>query len=152
MEAFKPNKTSFFAKNIFIDFIFCLAILLGFISNIIINNYANSWIMIIFWVIWFFILMSLIYFFITIIYKKENYIFSEDKIIYHNWSIFSDNSVDIPVKNITEVKLVLPFLENILFKTWKIIIKTAWSAQEKTVLKNINNPEEYFDKIQDVMR
>jgi|GEM_PF-6450680 hypothetical protein len=47
MEAFKPNKISFFAKNIFIDFIFCLAILIGFISNIIINNYANSLIMII---------------------------------------------------------------------------------------------------------
>ena len=152
MEAFKPNKISFFAKNIFINFIFCLAILIGFISNILINNYVNSWIMIIVWIIWFFILITLSYFFITIIYKKENYIFSEEKIIYHNWSIFSDNSVDIPVKNITEVKLVLPFVENILFKTGKIIIKTAWSAQEKTVLKNINNSEEYFEKIQDLMR
>lgn len=152
MEAFKPNKISFFAKNIFINFIFCLAILIGFISNILINNYVNSWIMIIIWIIWFFILITLSYFFITIIYKKENYIFSEEKIIYHNWSIFSDNSVDIPVKNITEVKLVLPFVENILFKTGKIIIKTAWSAQEKTVLKNINNSEEYFEKIQDLMR
>jgi uncharacterized membrane protein YdbT with pleckstrin-like domain len=50
-------------------------------------------------------------------YKKEKYILTDRKIIFHSGSLISDSSTEIELDKITEVKATLPFIQHLLFKT-----------------------------------
>lgn len=135
----KPNKNSFiFLWNPIFIFLLILSIIVSFFSIIV-------------WVI-FYILSVLLFLFIRIIYKKEEYTITDRKIIYNFWTIFSDNSVEINLDKITQISCVLWFIQYSIFKTWTLIIKTAWSTTSKIKLKNINNAFELFEIIQTRMR
>lgn len=147
----KPEKKVFFIFKIFYYFltiIFFWVLILAFLKyfQILDKNILN------FLIFWFFALLIFSFYYTEISYKKEEYIFENKKIIYNNWTIFSDNSVDLEIKKITQVSLILPFLENKIFWTWKIIIKNAWTNSEKIVLSNIKNPVKIYEKIQELMR
>lgn len=140
----KPNKLSFL---IFWWYKIILWIILNIIWLIILYINPNAIIL----PIIFFILF--IFFFIMwfIAYKKENYEFKNDKIIYSYWWIFSDNQIEIDYNKITQVIMYLPFIENKIFNTWMIIIKTAWSWTGKVLIRNINNYNEIYNEIQNKM-
>ncbi|PZM82334.1 hypothetical protein DLH72_04145 [Candidatus Gracilibacteria bacterium] len=97
-------------------------------------------------------LLGLCYFLLSFVYKKEEYIFSGNKLIYNYGTIFSDNSVELNIDKITEVTMVLPFIENLIFKTGQIQIKTAGSSTSKTIFSNLDNTNLYYEKVQEIMR
>lgn len=161
----KPNKTSFFVMKMF--FIFLLTFVLFILPVIFIQIFSKFWLLkeifnqdfLEIFSIWkyisislFFIIFWIYYIWISICYKKEQYIFSKNKIVYHYWNIFSDNSVDLSIDKITEVTMIFPFVENLIFKTWHISIQTAWSSTSRTIFSNLKNPLEVFENIQEFMR
>jgi len=79
-------------------------------------------------------------------YNKENYEILEDKIVRHYWDWFSDNSVEVQYRRIVEVKLTLPFIESLLFKTGIITISTAW-GWDTIYLLHINKPQQIYNQI-----
>lgn len=102
--------------------------------------------------LWLIFLTILSYFLVSVCYRKEEYEIRKDKIIYNYWSIFSDNSVEINLNKIVQVHTVLGFFQNAFFKTWTILIDTAWSNTSKLILKNIDTPLEFYEIIQEKMR
>lgn len=162
---FKPNRTSFFVMRMYFLFIFLFVLFIfpiiwfqialnfsefrenlhsEFLQFFSIAKYFSIWIFAL--TFWFY------YFWINIKYKKEEYIFDKNKIIYNYWNLFSDNSVELIVDKITEVKMILPFFENLIFKTWHILVKNAWTSDSKTIFSNLSNPQEVYENIQILMR
>ena len=156
---FKPKKISYFVMKLIPEFIFTLVIIIFYTiflftsSNFENNNFVNILLSVSIYVyIVLIVIFALSCFWIYFCYKKEEYILKQNKIIYHYWNIFSDNSVELNIDKITEVTMILPFVEHLIFKTWKIQIKTAWSMASKTIFSNLIEVKEVYEKIQEIMR
>ena len=100
----------------------------------------------------FLIFTSLIYFWYNIKYKKEEYIITDRKIIFHYWNLFSDNSVEVNLDKVTQVSSILWFIQYKIFWTWNLIVKTAWSDNSIIKFKNINSTMDIYENIQTRMR
>lgn len=93
-----------------------------------------------------FILVGLLFAWENIKFKKEKYKLTDRKIIFDNWSLISDNSTEINLDKITEVKVSLPFLQHLLFKTGNLYIQTAWAWTSKIRLSNIEDTMEIYEE------
>ncbi len=102
--------------------------------------------------IFFIIVLIIWYAFVYIAYKKEKYTITDSKIIYSYGTLFSDNSIEININKMTQVSLNLGFIENKLFKTWRLIVQTAWSSSSKIFMKSIDKPVELYNEIQKRMQ
>ena len=91
-------------------------------------------------------------FYIIIRYKKEKYIFLENKIIHKSGTIFSDKETELVIKNITHVSMSLPFIENKLFQTGNIAIESAGSAVAEVYLSSIENPKKFYEYVEGLMK
>jgi len=135
----KPNKISFILfSNPLIIILPIIAIFLTFISI-----YIS---IVLFWLTLFLVYWELVK------YRKEEYILTDRKIIYHSWNLISDNVAEINLDKITEVKASIPFLQKILFKTWNIFIQTAWAWTSVVKLSNINNTMEVYEEFRKRMQ
>lgn len=145
----KPNKWSFLLLRqwiwlLLVIILLCLIWVLIVPSDILIPIYFFLILMIIIWLIR--LITSIIE------YKKENYTFNLDNINHNHWTIFTWWTVDIQINKITQVYSRLGFIENLLFKTGSITIKTAWSWSWKIYLKSVNNPMKIYEHIQKMMQ
>ena len=128
----KPNKISFIL-----------------FSNPLIVIFTIIWI---FWIIFstyfiiLFIIVWLLFAWENIKFKKESYILTDRKIIFNNWSLISDNSTEINLDKITEIKASLPFLQYLFFKTWDVYIQTAWAGTAKIKFSNIPNTLDIYEE------
>jgi len=104
-----------------------------------------------FWLV-FLIFTSLIYFWYNIKYKKEEYIITDRKIIFHYWNLFSDNSVEVNLDKVTQVSSILWFIQYKIFWTWNLIVKTAWSDNSIINFKNIDSTMDIYENVQVRMR
>jgi len=108
------------------------------------------------WNLMFFIPFSIttfIYFiFIKIAYEKEKYTLWDTKIIYQYGTLFSDNTVEIHISKITQVGVHLWFIEQKLFQTGSLVIKTAGSSNSKIIFKAIDTPMHLYQEIQTRMQ
>ncbi len=142
----KPNKNSYVIFNssiIIISSILSFALVIAWLT---IDSIYFSYILIP-------IFLAFIWYIFAIIkYKKEKYEITNKKIIYHYWSIFSDSSVEINLDKIVLVKASLPFLQNKIFDTGDLIIKTAWSSTWRVKLSNIENTLWIYEEIQEKMK
>jgi len=128
----KPNKTSFIIfSNPFI---------------VIFSVIAIIWSLFSIYSLGLFILVFLLFVWENIKFKKEKYTLTDRKIIFDNWSLISDNSTEINLEKITEVKVTLPFIQYLIFKTWNLYIKTAWSWTSQVRLSNVDNAKEIYEE------
>ena len=95
----------------------------------------------------FLLLWILVFLWRLVAFKKEKYTLTDRKIVYHNWNLFSDNSVEISLDRIVQVKSTLWFIQYLIFKTGNIQIKTAWSSDSTVYFKNIWLTVEIYEKI-----
>lgn len=103
------------------------------------------------WIFFLFITL-LIYLWFNVKYKKEEYIITDRKVIYHYWNLFSDNSVEVNLDKVTQVSSILGFVQYNIFWTWNLRIKTAWSDSSKINLKNILSTMDIYENLQGRMR
>lgn len=99
-----------------------------------------------------FLLFGIIVAWTYITYRKEQYIFESTKIIYNSGTLFSDNTTEVKVDKITQVSVVFPFWQYLIFKTGYISIKTAGSSGSEILLKHVDKSLEIYEGIQDLMR
>lgn len=86
-----------------------------------------------------------------IAYGKELYRFEKDEIIFTFGGLFNESERELKIKNITKLRLVMPWFEHMIFKTGYICIQTAGTSSAEIPLRCINNPEKVFDMIQQIM-
>ncbi len=134
----KPNKKSYILLG---------SPILLFSIITIIAFFMNMWIWLL--LLWF---TAAIYYWFNIKFKKEEYILSDRKIIYNYWNLFSDNSIEVQLDKITEVRSILWFIQYKIFWTWNLRIKTAWSDNSAIYLRNIDSTMDIYDNVQVRMR
>lgn len=72
-----------------------------------------------------FVFFGIVFALTYITFRKEQYIFEPTKIIYNSGTIFSDNSTEVRIDKVTEVSVILPFWQYLIFKTGYVTIDTA---------------------------
>lgn len=129
----KPNKISFilFSNQLIVIFSIIAVVFLFIFSYVSIVLFILVW---------------LLFAWENIKWKKEKYNLTDRKIIFDNWSLISDNSTEINLDKITQVKVNLPFLQHLLFKTGNLYIQTAWAWSAKIRFSNISNTMELYEE------
>lgn len=51
--------------------------------------------------------------------------FEPTKIVYNSGTLFSDNSTEVHIDKVTQVSVILPFWQYLIFKTGHVAIETA---------------------------
>ena len=148
----KPHKMSFllFQGSLIFILIFVLVASIAFVGFSLFANISAGMIGIV--IAFFVVVFGIAYFLVLVRYRKEIYIPESKKIIAHSGTIISDNTTEIAYDCITEVRMRLGFWQQLFFKTGDIIINTAGSAASKLILKNVDQPEKYYEEIRDHMR
>jgi len=85
-------------------------------------------------------------------YRKEHYEFGERTIRCERGSLFSGQITDLEVRNITHVKLHLPWLRWRFFGVGNLRIESAGSANSEVTLRLIKDPEDARDRVRALMK
>lgn len=93
----------------------------------------------------FVVLMVYTYLDMMAAYQKTSYEIQADRIVHHTGGLFSDNTTNLPFRNVTQVEMKLPYLEFTFFKTGHLAIHAAGSAAGKVDLHSIAVPEEIYE-------
>jgi len=151
--SFKPNKFLFIFYRFLPIVVICLVIMVIILPIIILMpDLPEMMTAIAFFVFGCVIICLFFWWFFSFDYKKTLYTFDKEEIIYKTGSIFSDKKTNLPIKNITHLKLQLPFISHYFFKTGNISIETAGSGKTEGRLIALENPKEVYKKIQDLMK
>ncbi len=134
----KPNKMSFMTLHMWGIILFLVTLWAVFV-NIFIGGF-------------FLLLTILSYYFRFITYKKSFFTITDRKIIYKTGTILTDNTVEINLDKITLVKSRLGFIQNKLFKTGWLLVKTAGSSNSKVHFFHINETMEIYEELQNRMK
>ncbi len=145
----KPNKTAFvsyaYAKMFLFSLLFFIA--LYYAVNIFAGAYT------IYVIAAFALFQAFDYYSLCVRYRKEKYIFLDNKLIHKSGSIFSDSQTELLVKNITHVGMRLNYIEHrILFETGNISIESAGSGGTEVHLRSIDNPEKIYVYTEELMK
>ncbi len=100
----------------------------------------------------FFVVFGITYWLVSIKYRKTSYILDRDRIIYKTGTIFSDKELELPIRNITHLKLELPYILYLLFKIGNVYIESAGSDATEGKFFAVSNPREIYKKIQEMMK
>ncbi len=144
----KPDKAAFLFYRFALGSIITLLVL----TVIWIAAYFLAGISVLFLLIALILIIPLKYYLMSIRYKKERYIFQQNRMIHKSGSIFSDRETELIVRNITHVTMRLPFIENKFFSTGSISIESAGSGISEIFLVSIPKPEETYKQITDLMK
>ncbi|MFH1053493.1 MAG: PH domain-containing protein [Candidatus Woesearchaeota archaeon] len=144
----KPNKNAF----IYYPFIKSIFLALGIFLIILGITFAIIPIMN---VITFFILLIIVLIYLyslNVQYRKQKILFYSDKIIMKGGGIFSDFENELIVKNITHVNLILPYIENKIFRTGSVYIESAGSGRIEISLNSFDRPKEMYEYMMKLMK
>ena len=76
-------------------------------------------------------------------YRKERYLIQDSRLVCHRGGLFSDEATELEIRNITHVKVRLPWLRYKFFRVGDVIVETAGSAKPM-VMRAIRDPEEIY--------
>lgn len=139
---YRPQKQAFLLTRIstslaFLVFLTGAAALAAFIFN--------GYIMLIVPV---FILLGVYSVFDTFVaFRKQRYEFGESSVFFATGNLFTDRETELDYKNITNVRVVKPFLEYRLFGTGKVQIESAGSAGIEVDVQSVADPYKVFEEI-----
>ncbi len=88
----------------------------------------------------------------TVTYDKERYRFADDRIIRDSGTLLYDTSAELAIKKITRLEVKRPFFRNLLFNTGEIRIESAGAGTTEITLRDLPDPEKWYQYIQDAMR
>ena len=101
--------------------------------------------------IWLFIPLPAVYA-AHVAYKKERYEIHGDHLVAHRGGLLSDGRTELDVRNITHVRLRLPWLRHRFFKIGDVRVESAGSAASEITFSSILEPIEVYEQIQGIMR
>lgn len=84
-------------------------------------------------------------------YRKERYELQSSRLVCHRGGLFSDESTEFEIRNITHVKLKLPWLRYRLFRVDDVIVETAGSSKPM-VMRAILDPETIYAGMRERMK
>lgn len=77
-------------------------------------------------------------------YRKELYIINDTRVIRHSGGMFSDQTTELEMRNITHLKIKLPWLRHKLFGIGNVMVESAGTSQP-LVMMAIRQPNEIYE-------
>ena len=84
-------------------------------------------------------------------YRKERYEIQATRLICHRGGLISDEETEFEIRNITHVKIKLPWLRYKFLKVGNVIVETAGTSQP-LVFRSIHDPESVYSEIANRMK
>lgn len=84
-------------------------------------------------------------------YRKERYEIHDSRVICHRGGLMSDQTTELEVRNITHVKLKLPWLRHKFFGVGDVVVETAGNSKP-VVLRVIEEPQAVYAGLRERMR
>lgn len=84
-------------------------------------------------------------------YRKERYELQASRLVCHRGGLFSDESTEFEIRNITHVKVKLPWLRYKLLRTGDVIVETAGSSKPM-IMRAIHDPESIYSGMRERMK
>lgn len=84
-------------------------------------------------------------------YRKERYQLQDTRLLCHRGGLFSDETTEFEIRNITHVKLKLPWPRYQLFRVGDVIVETAGSSKPM-VMRAIREPETIYAGMRERMK
>ncbi len=143
---FEPRKGSFLFPKVFGTFI--TSIIIGSIASGVLFSLEQS--------PWYGLAAA---FFIFILglsaasaaYRKERYLIQTSRLVCHRGGLFSDEATELEIRNITHVKLKLPWLRYKLFRVGDVIVESAGSSKPM-LMRKIHDPETIYAGVRERMK
>jgi len=88
----------------------------------------------------------------NIAFTKERYEIHSDHLVCHRGGLLSDGRTELDIRNITHVRLRLPWLRHRFFKIGDVRIESAGSAASEITFQSIIGPEAVYEEVQELMR
>ena len=85
-------------------------------------------------------------------FGKERYEVHDDHLVRHYGGLLSDGRSELDVRNITHVRLRLPWLRHRFFDIGDVRVESAGSAQSEITFESVKEPEKLYADIQEIMR
>lgn len=85
-------------------------------------------------------------------YRKERYEIHADHLVAHRGGMLSDGRTELDIRNITHVRLRLPWLRYKFFKVGDVRVESAGSAASEITFRSIIEPEAVYEEVQQLMR
>lgn len=85
-------------------------------------------------------------------YTKERYVFFQDHLRAYHGGPLSDSVLELDIRNITHVKLRLPWLRHKLFRVGDVYVESAGSGGTEVALRSIIEPEEAYAELRALMQ
>ncbi|MBD3300575.1 MAG: PH domain-containing protein [Candidatus Moranbacteria bacterium] len=145
----KPQKAAFLIKRnlLAVLILFFVFLLIGFILTIFFDSFL-VWTL----VVSIFVLASGFNLINSLVaFSKREYVFLEDRIVQKGGNLFSDSETELLVKNITHVKMRLPFIEHAVFKTGRVRVESAGSASSEIFLESVDKTSQKYKQISALM-
>ncbi len=136
----KPLRSAYLTMALFKNIsILLLIIIIPYLSLFFVfmggglNNNTGTLLFII-GLIGFIAMLSLVIANCFVAYSKEEYSFSTDRIIIKRGGIFSNSQTEMVYRNFTFVDMKLPFIENLLFHTGELTIRSSGSSLKTDIV------------------
>ncbi len=84
-------------------------------------------------------------------YRKERYELQSHRLVYYQGGLFSDEANELDIRNITHVKITLPWLRYKFLKVGDVIVKTAGISKPR-VMRSIHDPESIYAEMRERMK
>jgi membrane protein YdbS with pleckstrin-like domain len=85
-------------------------------------------------------------------YEKTGYTLEAARIVTTTGGPFSDSTTELEIRNVTHVKLVLPWIENKLFGTGAVHVESAGTGGVEAHLIYLDEPERVYGIVQKLMK
>lgn len=84
-------------------------------------------------------------------YRKERYQIQDSRVVCHRGGLVSDQTTEFEIRNITHVRIKLPWLRHKFFGVGDVIVETAGTSKP-VVLRVIRQPEAVYAGLRERMR
>jgi uncharacterized membrane protein YdbT with pleckstrin-like domain len=146
---FKPEKKAFVYYKFGIGLFVSIIVLIFFLFGFLLIQFNLLYLFIGFGILLFLNILNFAY--LSVRYKKEIYIVKGDRFIAKQGGFFSDHETELIIKNITQVWMNKPYVENKIYETANILIKAAGSSNTEIYFSSIKKPDELYEKIWNIM-
>jgi uncharacterized membrane protein YdbT with pleckstrin-like domain len=142
----KPRKGSFLYSRIVGTFI-ATAVISAMITGVLFSIDEPLWIALLVFI--FGNILGLVAGLVA--YRKERYLIQASHLVCHRGGLFSDEATEFEIRNITHVKVRLPWLRYKLFRIGDVIVETAGSSKPM-LMRAIHDPEDIYAGMRERMK
>ncbi|PLX20863.1 hypothetical protein C0584_03705 [Candidatus Parcubacteria bacterium] len=149
-QEYKPNKNAYIFSRLIFQVLVLLLLFVGvYIFLKVITPEYFSLLYIIGAIVF---LVVFLYYYHLVAHRKLIFYFEGTKIIQKGGTIFSDYETELNIKNITHLRLRLPFIEYKLFRTGHVDIESAGSASSEIHLCSMLEYKDIHSLVLEMMK